>query len=132
MPADLVTLSDRTRIGRTRRASLCVALGSPAVLGGGWHTELGVLDAYRRRVTAIGCCRPGIAGIVIGPPVAGPGQACQTARTAGASAAAWARPALAAAARRDTSSTLRPMARTAARSGRTSTTRAPAAVSAAA
>ena len=49
-----------------------------------------------------------------------------TAWTAGASAAAWARPALAAAARRDTSSTLRPMARMAARSGRTSATRAPA------
>src|SRR6516165_11138492 len=60
------------------------------------------------------------------------GQACHTDRTAGASASAWARPALAAAARRDTSSTLRPMARTAARSGRTSATRAPAAVSAAA
>ena len=99
----------------------------------GWcHTELGVLGGYRRRVAAIGCCRAGTAGIVVGPPVAGPGQDCQTARTAGASAVAWARPALAAAARRDTSSTLRPMARTAARSGRTSTTRAPAAVSAAA
>jgi hypothetical protein len=61
-----------------------------------------------------------------------PGQACQTERTADASAAAWARPALAAAARRDTLSTLRPVARTAARSGRASATRAPAAVSAAA
>lgn len=69
---------------------------------------------------------------VSGQPAAGPDQACQTARTAGASAAAWARPAAAAAARRDTSSTLRPMARMAARSGRTSATRAPAAVSAAA
>ena len=32
--------------------------------------------------------------IVVGPPVAGPGQACQTARMAGAFAAAWDRPAL--------------------------------------
>src|SRR2546429_7837345 len=81
----------------------------------GWcHTELGVLGGYRRRVTAIGCCRPETARIVIGPPVAGPGQACQTARTAGASAAAWAPPALAAAARRDTSRLLPPLAPTAA------------------
>ena len=67
----------------------------------GWcHTELGVLGGYRRRVTAVGCCRPGTAGIVYR---AARGQAGQMARTAGASAAAWARPALAAA-RRDTSS----------------------------
>ena len=60
----------------------------------GWcHTELSVLGGYWRRVTAVGCCGPGIAGIVIGPPAAGLGQACQTARMAGASAAAWARPA---------------------------------------
>jgi hypothetical protein len=52
--------------------------------------------------------------------------------TAGASAAAWVRPALAAAARCDTSGALRPMARTAARSGRIGATRVAAAVSAAA
>jgi len=32
----------------------------------GWcHTELGVLSGYWRRVTATGCCGPGIARIVI-------------------------------------------------------------------
>jgi hypothetical protein len=82
-------------------------------------------------VTAIGCGGPGIAGIVRSA-VVGLGQACQMARTAGASAAAWVRPALAAAVRCDTSGALRPMARTAARSGRISATRVPAAVSAAA
>ena len=73
------------------------------------------------------CCRPGIAGIVIGSARGWPGSSLRRPE-AGASAAACARPALAAAARRDTSSTLRPMARMAARSGRTSATRAPAAV----
>ena len=64
-------------------------------------------------------------------PCPGEGR-CQTARTAAACAAARARPAVTAAARRDTSSTLCPMACAAARSGRTSATRAPAAASAAA
>jgi len=95
------------------------------------HAELRVLAGYWRRVMAIGCCRPGIAGIVIGPaprlarvgPASWPGWA-------GAFAVAWGRPALAYAARRDASSTLRPMARVVARSGRTSATRVRAAVSA--
>src|SRR5579859_1920948 len=57
----------------------------------GWRcTELSVLGGYRRRVTAICCCRPGTAGIVIGPLAAGQGRACQTDRPAGASAA-WGR-----------------------------------------
>jgi hypothetical protein len=32
---------------------------------GGATSNWGVLGGYWRRVTAIGCCRPGIAGIVI-------------------------------------------------------------------
>ena len=73
------------------------------------RTELGVLGGYWRRVTAIGRCGPGIAGIVIGPPgLAGVKPARRPGRPALPPQSGPAQ-ALVAAARRDTSSTLRPM-----------------------
>ena len=76
-------------------AGTAVMRGASVTGHAGWcHSELGVLGGYRRRVTAIGCAGLGSPGSSSGRPAAGRGQACQTAWTAGASAAACLGPGL--------------------------------------